>query len=175
MTKIRKSFTLSLFIVASFGIQAEEKPSADTPSDDVEVIEVYGQVPLGTLKSMMKEAERNFMKSFNDYNDDPLFEFTCTRKAKTGSHIKKETCEPNYLTKARSNLYQYQTVPSHLGNALIRNPTEAQVKRSSKSDKQLAEEHMKKILSENEELQEMYAKYQHARKAYVKTKLSQGK
>ena len=32
------------FIVVSFGIQAEEKPSANI-SDDVEVIEVYGQIP----------------------------------------------------------------------------------------------------------------------------------
>ena len=74
-------------------LQALEQTVTEEPTEDVEVVEVYGQIPLGELENIMQEAQMDFMKLFNEYNDNPLhLPAHCPNRFQ----LKREYCEPNF-------------------------------------------------------------------------------
>ena len=172
MTLLRKSLELSFLWVAATSLNAQEQTMTEEPTEDVEVVEVYGQIPLGELENILQEAQMDFMKLFNEYNDNPLFEVTCQRIAQTGSNLKREYCEPNFVGKARNAEYQRLSY-EYPRKIRIGNPTDAQVEKASAKDGDSAMDHMVKLLNENEELRNKYLEFVAAKKAYENRKGSQ--
>jgi hypothetical protein len=66
-------------------------------SEEVEVIEVTGKVPLLYYKRQAELAELDFYDLFNTSATEKKFKVKCRKEARTGSRIKKTVCYPQYV------------------------------------------------------------------------------
>lgn len=53
------------------------------------------------LRSLISKVEEDFVKRFNELNLDEDYDIDCYKYTKTGTHMTKEICEPNFFKDAR--------------------------------------------------------------------------
>lgn len=53
------------------------------------------------LRSLISQVEEDFIKRFNELNFDEDYDIDCYKYTKTGTHMTKEICEPNFFKDAR--------------------------------------------------------------------------
>lgn len=112
----RDKFHFSLFIAlltcssATFAFQNEpekfEAPSEQQVKqldEEIERIEVTGDLSLYYFGQQARKSELDFYKTFNDLNDRKEFAIRCRGQAPTGSRIKKRFCQPQYKLDAMAH------------------------------------------------------------------------
>ncbi|MEM1176134.1 MAG: hypothetical protein AAGI27_15090, partial [Pseudomonadota bacterium] len=78
------------------GAAVAQEPG-DSPNREIEEVVVVGDKSLVTLKHAVYRAEEEFFAIFNAQNSDDEFDVHCRYEAKTGTRIRKHTCEANFL------------------------------------------------------------------------------
>lgn len=53
------------------------------------------------LRSLISQVEEDFVKRFNELNLDEDYDIDCYKYTKTGTHMTKAICEPNFFKDAR--------------------------------------------------------------------------
>jgi len=93
MKKSSVLFSLAFLVALSPMLSAQE--------DEGEVI-VIADLNRSEVQGFIEEVQAQFYEIFNANNDDDRFDIVCYEATPTGSHIKREVCEPKFFVDARS-------------------------------------------------------------------------
>lgn len=84
--------------------------------DDGEVI-VIAELNRSEVQGFIEEVQAQFYEIFNANNEDNRYDIECYEATPTGSHIRREVCEPRFFIDARSeNANNHRTGSENLLN-----------------------------------------------------------
>ena len=101
--------SVSIVLLAFTSTFSTAYPSAESPEqieeqNDLEVIEVYGQKPLGRLKLELRDHKIAMYNIFNSMIDDEDLMYVCRKEQVGGSYRTFQICEPRFLTRIKQGL-----------------------------------------------------------------------
>jgi hypothetical protein len=100
-TTLLCAFCLPQATLATLAAQPETMPVAQTDEEPEEII-VTGRRMRYELRLEMESAERVVYNLFNELNDEPRFEISCTMHAITGTTRKSQVCQTEFERRALS-------------------------------------------------------------------------
>jgi len=84
--------------------------------DEGEVI-VIAELNRSEVEGFIKEVQAQFYEIFNANNEDDRYDIECYDTTPTGSHIRRQVCEPKFFIDARSeNANNHRTGSENLLN-----------------------------------------------------------
>ena len=87
----------SAALAAESGNQTSIQRQMKSIDEDIERIDVVGQVPLSFYQLQAEKSELSFYDTLNSYVDNNDFKVSCNRRQKIGSHGKETKCYPQYF------------------------------------------------------------------------------
>ena len=93
------------------------------PSDVLEEVTVYGEVPLTLLRVEVFRAEDDYFATFNEVNSTDEFDIRCRRVASTGTRMAQRVCRAKFVDDLEARAYE-EGVPFASYTPVIQNKKE---------------------------------------------------
>lgn len=139
--------------------------SQDVKNDEMETIEVVGEVTLAGYKQQIANAKKDFFSLYNDLTKDGELKVKCRKERKSGSNVRAEVCTPVY----ESIIYVPRNSIADFMSGELDPIIDIKVKKYQ--DKQIDE--LTSLVNSNEELRAKFFQYTSLLEKYQAKRASQ--
>ncbi len=159
------ALTLGLMTSLAFTTTNAQAESQDVKTDDMETIEVVGEVTLAGYKQQIANAKKDFFSLYNDLTKDGELKVKCRKERKYFSNVRSEVCTPVY----ESIIYVPRNSIADLMSGQLDPITDIKLKKYQ--NKQIDE--LTSLVNSNEELRAKFFEYSSLLEKYQAKRASQ--
>ena len=91
---------------------------SSTSTQEMERIEVIGEVTLGGYKKQIINAKKDFYSLFNELTENSALKVKCKKEKKSSSNVRAEVCTPAYYSKVHVPYSSLSHAMSGAGNPI---------------------------------------------------------
>lgn len=159
------ALTLGLMTSLAFTTTNVQAGSQDAKPDDMETIEVVGEVTLAGYKQQIANVKKDFFSLYNDLTKDGELKVKCRKERKYFSNVRSEVCTPVY----ESIIYVPRNSIADLMSGELDPITDIKLKKYQ--NKQIDE--LTSLVNSNEELRAKFFEYSSLLEKYQAKRASQ--